>query len=637
MAKSNLVTIILSDLEGRMELLVNALERINVDHPNKIFRKADRLSIAKGYQLIHLGDLFDHGIYDQELAMLFVNTVEYYAEKHRIPEPLILIAGNRDLNKTRCHPNMEMNLTNIRNRIMYDDSLIWSTLQTYRTYFFNEFASGDVSNTWDDKMEHLWERLCMYNTDELLCSYLQWMLTYSMGCGKELHSFTKLDTFNNHRIELFKRLVDTGDITGEDEKSIRESLRTDKNPSFFIERIAAIHEVSDIAVMYRTFLEPIQNVNGYYQRYLKCCKIVHIDNTVVYVHGGISSGTLQISRNDHFLVSRHFGVNRESDRLGLVEEVGDLEDFGSQEICSWARTLNEHYERFFGVLFDSKKSILVFDTNEWPPICRGVTLAGMKSMTSDGIQKLTNLLHHNRYSKDTKYQIRYCLNYMNNYSSTIETIFDKHFIPNMDSTVEKYLKKNGITHVFGGHQPYGNSSIGTMFQTPNGLYCYDLDITRTLCPSKSVCVASVVRSVESVRNITVSLFTLFYMPWSCIRQIGSIDSQLVNEKLVKCIHEWVGGRRDLNLKPKKNKSYICDISLRDTILKQISDSKKEVIQFQLIIQEVYPIQKIEDKSYTWISGISIDMKHILRHIHIIGIRTSMQVVEYILLFSSAQE
>lgn len=156
MPSSSCVQHVISDLEGRLAFLEKSLERINRDwkekHPRDNggkdiieYKEAKdlkqqsygRLEIAPGHQLLHLGDVFDHGCYDEQLAMIFVNTVLYY-EQYPIGEyePMVLVAGNRDFNKTRFHHKMEMNVENIQYRFLYDDSSVWTILKSFSQYFF---------------------------------------------------------------------------------------------------------------------------------------------------------------------------------------------------------------------------------------------------------------------------------------------------------------------------------------------------------------------------------------------------------------------------------------------------------------------------------------------------------------------
>lgn len=152
----------ISDLRGRVSFLVN---NVRVLGETVVIYKKDRLEIKKGHRLVILGNsISEKSLLDDEVIRILCKT------KEKQPEQICILAGNDDILKLRLHAKAELNVTSIKNRTKYQDSL---TKDSSWTDYSCNVKGEDVKLTG-------YKGTIRAEDSRLLLCYLKWMLNDEM-------------------------------------------------------------------------------------------------------------------------------------------------------------------------------------------------------------------------------------------------------------------------------------------------------------------------------------------------------------------------------------------------------------------------------------------------------------------------
>lgn len=480
-----------TDIEGRQKFLTNYF-RDGINTGLKLFDKdgnailwskdlqltgEERIEIPKGSVLVFNGDLFDHGPDDLKLAQIFANTAKLL--ENDAPERLQIIIGNRDSNKLRFA--WELNATSIEARIVHNDTPTWPGAVNQLRFaehlidlMFDEKASEDLIIKFTDdqtktvsKIKEAINKLIaadIKKADETDAQQRQRIIKQYVreGEGKDPAIRSKIFAIaqNNMTVETANPAKPLGDAKDKQnclklvylKWMLKNTMACGVEASFgnrstFQHRSAELQETTgsnptQLGVL-KSFEDAIKE-NGAYRQILDRGKIAVRIQDRLFIHGGLTENSTIVN-----------GVEYADKGVGLD---------------AWIAAINEDFKK-------SRDAVTVHGDildRTLPGVSNSVIRGGLDG----GNGGITEALQSHDMDKAKKNE----LIAGDKTGSTVTQLFaddpnTKTKVPTVPQKIIDFLTKAGIKQVVLGHQPIGNSPIGTAF-TIGGIEFVYIDITR---------------------------------------------------------------------------------------------------------------------------------------------------------------
>eukprot|EP01127_Copromyxa_protea_P019715 TRINITY_DN6461_c0_g1_i1.p1 TRINITY_DN6461_c0_g1~~TRINITY_DN6461_c0_g1_i1.p1 ORF type:complete len:479 (+),score=70.96 TRINITY_DN6461_c0_g1_i1:7-1443(+) len=227
----------ITDVEGNLAYFKNCLS-----YTEDIFYEDTAetiLALKDNVVFVHGGDTFDKGPWDIRFARQLI------ALKRRYPERVILIIGNRDLNKTKL--SSELDEADIARPVESISGPWWveeAERVTFKSFLKKmiEQYEGPVAEGQDYSAD-------LYQKYHTRTTRIKWLLKHTMGCS---------ETFEHRRTEL-----------SELENRSKDSISDE--------------EVADD--FYRQATSP----DGVYRQYLELAQICYLHGNTIITHGAITT------------------------------------------------------------------------------------------------------------------------------------------------------------------------------------------------------------------------------------------------------------------------------------------------------------------------------------------------------------